>query len=580
MKNNFLKLKRGRDASEKIYKLLYQISENLVENEINAIKNKKRNSSKKNHISNKNKSIKTNLKTVQNYIIIPRSKSISLREEEENNLSELVCKLNYKNTGTECFLCKKDISKNIKFLCRQCNKQIFCINCFLAKKHPIEHKYQIIDNLNFPLFTEDWKMSEEYKLLVNVSICGLDNWEDISNAMGNRGKNECESHYYSFYYPKKSHPMPKEGSIIIDKNKKIIREKLEINKNKEKNKLNECELRNGNPEYNNEENYYRRKGRYLCLNKIISDGEASSAGEILGYWKKRNEFEIEFLNDIEIEMGGLEFEENENEEDLQMKYDILKDYNLRLKEREERKRFVFEKGLLDLRRQNRVESKLSREEFELLLILKPFARFYENSEFFDLFEGLAIEQKLKLILDNINKLEKKNNQKERKINNIEGIENYFDIDHNNVDDTNKLGHLFNNILESKNIMNFLGNRIERFLEYQRVIDNKDYNKIFDDDEFELVKEMPLARSAFYDIKKRINNLVNKFNDKDSFSHNFMKLLGLYDLEIQTKNDIHDFYIKKFENLFIKSNKKNHGVNSNLDKMNNNNLIDIEEDLYF
>ena len=51
-------------------------------------------------------------------------------------------------------------------------------------------------------------------------------------------------------------------------------------------------------------------------------------------------------------------------------------------------------------------------------------------------------------------------------------------------------------------MNFLGHRVERFLEYQKVIsdeNNKENNnKIFDDDEYQLVKEMPLARSTFYE----------------------------------------------------------------------------------
>ena len=49
-------------------------------------------------------------------------------------------------------------------------------------------------------------------------------------------------------------------------------------------------------------------------------------------------------------------------------------------------------GLLDLRRENRIESKLNRDQYELLLFLKPFARFYENSDFFDLFEGICLEQ--------------------------------------------------------------------------------------------------------------------------------------------------------------------------------------------
>ena len=90
-------------------------------------------------------------------------------------------------------------------------------------------------------------MNEEYKLLLNLSSSGLNNWEDISNIMGNRGQVECESHYYSFYYTDKDDPMPKESSIIIDNNKNIIKEKLEKNKKiVEKNKLNEIQINKGN----------------------------------------------------------------------------------------------------------------------------------------------------------------------------------------------------------------------------------------------------------------------------------------------------------------------------------------------
>jgi transcriptional adapter 2-alpha len=78
------------------------------------------------------------------------------------------------------------------------------------------------------------------------------------------------------------------------------------------------------------------------------------------------------LNDTEIEISHLEFDDNDKEEDLKIKYDVLWDYNLRIKEREERKNFVFEKGLLDLRRENRIESKLNRDQFELLLFFEAF----------------------------------------------------------------------------------------------------------------------------------------------------------------------------------------------------------------
>ena len=567
-----LNVKRERDFPEEI--------NDKPDDQNNSIENSLLNSI--NEISQKEISIKEEIdkdENIQN-MNISMEKEISLKEEEEEEkLADLVFQLNSKNSGVDCFICKKDLTKNIKFLCQKCNNQVFCIKCLIKKRHSVDHEFQIIDNLNYPLFTDDWKMNEEYKLLQNLATSGLNNWEDISNIMGNRGQVECESHYYSFYYTEKNNPNPKESSIIIDDNKNIIEDKLEINKNIEKKKLNEYQMNKGSiPEPPKEVKTYKRNGRYLCLRKNMKNGGAESAAEILGCRPKRNEFETEFLNDTEIEISHLEFDdENDKEEEKKIKYDVLKDYNLRIKEREERKKFVFEKGLLDLRRQNRIESKLSRDEFELLLFLKPFARFFENSEFFDLFEGIAIEQELKLMLKNLNKLEKEKNNKGEKICSIEEIENYFDVD-KNINRTRKSGHLFTNIGEPKNIMNLLGHRVERFLDYQKEKNEggTEENKIFDDDEYKFIKEMPLARSTFYDIKKRANNLLKKYNEKDKFSHNFNELLGQYDLESQTKEEILEFYKKKFANNFIESNNNKKNILRSNNNYNIENILNNEK----
>ena len=527
MKNELLNIKRARDSPDDIIDKK-KFEENLKLNN-EPIEN---DNQKEKELEEKENKIKK--ENYINYISKSsdqlNSSKTSKKEENEDDLYELVFKLNSKNNGIECFICKKNLVYNIKFLCQKCNNQIFCLNCFLEKKHSPEHEYQIIDDLNYPLFTEDWKMREEYKLLLNLSLSGLNNWEDISNTMGNRGQVECESHYYSFYYTEKDDPMPKEKSIIIDNNKNIIKEKSEENKKiVEKNKLNEIVINKGNNIQEDPKEIKtakkKRNRRCLCLRKNLKNGEVESAGEILGCRPKRKEFETEFLNDAEIEIGHLEFNEEDKEEELKIKYDVLKDYNLRIKEREQRKNFVFDKGLLDLRRQNRIESKLSRDEYELLLFLKPFARFYENSEFFDLFEGIAIEQELKLALKNLNKLEKEKSSKGEKICTIEQIENYFDVD-KNLNRTRKSGNLFTNISEPKNIMNLLGHRVERFLKYHKEnIDNNNQNKIFDDDEYQLVKEMPLARCTFFDIKNRAQNILKEYNEKDNFSKHFIKLLG-------------------------------------------------------
>ena len=506
-------------------------------------------------------------------------------KNEEENMAELVFKLNTKTSGIECFLCQKDLSKNIKFLCEECGNKIFCIKCLITKRHSPEHQFQVIDILNYSFFTDDWSVGDEYNLLHNLSISGLNNWEDISNIL-NRGQVECEAHYYSFYYKENKNPMPREEDIILDNQKKIVPGILSRNKlisSKKSEEINKSNANNNSSKEPSKEIKPNKKaGRYIGLRKNLKPGEAETAAEILGCRPKRHEFETEFLNDTEIEISHLEFDDNDKKEDLDIKYDVLKDYNLRIKEREERKNFVFEKGLLDLRRENRIESKLNRDQFELLLFLKPFARFYENSEFFDLFEGICLEQELKNTLKNLNKLEKEKTSKGEKICSIEDIENYFDIDRN-LKKTRKSGDFFTNIPEPKNIMTFLGHRLERFMKYQREIGtgigdnpNDKIKKIFDDDEYKLVKEMPLARSTFYDIKLRAKSMVEKYSDQKSFIDNFNKLLESYDLEEKTKSEISEFYKKKFSNIFEETNKIKEKKDDDNKEMKNLNSINIEK----
>ena len=243
------------------------------------------------------------------------------------------------------------------------------------------------------------------------------------------------------------------------------------------------------------------------------------------------------------------------EEDLDIKYDVFRCYNLTLKEREERKKLVIDKGLLDLRRQNRIESKLSKDNFILLQLLKPFARFYENSEFFDLFEGIAIERELKLMLKALDKFESENNNKSGKCCSLEGVKNYMEIEED-ISSNKESEDLFTNIPEPENVINLLGHRVERFLEYHKEIgsNNKKENnqkKILEKDEYDFVKEMPLARSTFYDIKKRAIDLLERTKEKSTFNRLFDELLGKYDLEKQTKREIYEFYTKKFANNFKK-----------------------------
>jgi hypothetical protein len=237
--------------------------------------------------------------------------------------------------------------------------------------------------------------------------------------------------------------------------------------------------------------------------------------------------------------------------------------------------------MLDMGRQNRIESRLNKEEYNLLLFMKPFHRFFENSEFYDLFGNIVIEQQLKLMLKNLNKLENEKNTRGGKISTLEDLEKYYEndkggnkskkqgknnnINHNltNTNSSNELHEIKDkdnnaNIKEKEeNETNLLINRIERYLNYDKVIKDKSAKEIFDKDEFDLIKEMPIARNIFYDIKIKIKNLISKFevkdniiNKTDNLKKHIKKLIDAYQIEKQTNSDIFNFFCKKFSDIII------------------------------
>ena len=148
---------------------------------------------------------------------------ISEKTLENDAIIDLVFKNNIISGNIKCKLCQKEITNNIKFYCDICDF-IFCINCFLLSKHNKDHTYHIFDSLNFPLFIDNWSAKEEHKLLSFVEKCGLNNWEEISKSLENKGQVECEAYYYTFYYKGKGKEnyLPDENKIILDAHKNMF----------------------------------------------------------------------------------------------------------------------------------------------------------------------------------------------------------------------------------------------------------------------------------------------------------------------------------------------------------------------
>lgn len=63
---------------------------------------------------------------------------------------------------------------------------------------------------------------------------------------------------------------------------------------------------------------------------------------------RRKEFDHEHENEAEILLSELVNSEDDTEDDIRMKFNILSLYNQRIKEREKRRNFLIERKKLDL----------------------------------------------------------------------------------------------------------------------------------------------------------------------------------------------------------------------------------------
>lgn len=87
-----------------------------------------------------------------------------------------------------------------------------CVECFSVGveigTHKKEHSYQVMEQLNFPIFAEDWGADEELLLLEAIDMYGIGNWVDCADHVGTKTKDDCETHYFTIYFESPTAPLP------------------------------------------------------------------------------------------------------------------------------------------------------------------------------------------------------------------------------------------------------------------------------------------------------------------------------------------------------------------------------------
>jgi hypothetical protein len=93
-------------------------------------------------------------------------------------------------------------------------------------------KYVVLDNLNFQLFHKNWSAKEELLLLQGIMKCGMGNWIDISEQyVKSKDAEQCESHYFTFYYKNKENNIPTEEQDVLILGQREIKKTPEVSIN-------------------------------------------------------------------------------------------------------------------------------------------------------------------------------------------------------------------------------------------------------------------------------------------------------------------------------------------------------------
>ena len=100
-------------------------------------------------------------------------------------------------------------------------------------------------------------------------------------------------------------------------------------------------------------------------------------------------------------LADMEFFEDDNQENIDLKNSVIELYNARLDERIRRKKFVIERGLLDLKKVQKFERKKTKEEREIINSMKIFARFNTEEEHNRLVNSLLKEKLLREVIEQL-----------------------------------------------------------------------------------------------------------------------------------------------------------------------------------
>ncbi|KAI5777797.1 hypothetical protein EDC01DRAFT_623615 [Geopyxis carbonaria] len=294
-----------------------------------------------------------------------------------------------------CDSCNGDITFTVRIRCahQACVEYDLCVPCFTSGAETGSHKcsthpYQVIEQNAYPIFTEDWGADEELLLLQGAEMYGLGSWADIADHIGGaRDKDEVRKHYLDTYIYSNKFPLPEHSDPSDNAFSNVSREEFQARKKRRIEARKESQA-NATPSAS--------KSR-------PTTASVPACHEIQGYMPGRMEFENEWDNEAEMAVKDLFFEPGDGinpvtgllEPEVDLKCTVMDIYNHKLTQRAQRKKVMFEHGLLQYRANTANEKKRSKDERELLNKAKPFARIMRSNDYDAFTEGLVKEHMIR-----------------------------------------------------------------------------------------------------------------------------------------------------------------------------------------
>lgn len=225
-------------------------------------------------------------------------------------------------------------------------------------------------------------------MLEGAEVYGLGSWADIADHIGGfRTKEEVREHYIKTYIESSKFPLPEKADpkdiSLLEENP---REKFQARK---KRRI--------------EDRKETAKSAPPATPKQKPTASVPACHEVQGYMPGRLEFETEFANEAEEAVQHMQFDPgdgtnprtNDVEPEMELKMVVMDIYNSRLTSRADRKKVIFEHGLLDYRKNTAHEKKRTKEERDLINKAKPFGRMMNSIDFKAFTENLEYEHNLR-----------------------------------------------------------------------------------------------------------------------------------------------------------------------------------------